>query len=80
MYLVEYKSIHEYVSVAVDNPRSLLDFILILDKSDRIEWWKIVNHIPSHFGWSDNGWNKLKGQCEYDSLSSDVSRRMEFNV
>ena len=62
MYLVEAKTINEYITTAVGSPKELLELILLLDNSDRVEHWKLVDHKPSDFGWSDNGWNKRKNQ------------------
>lgn len=42
MYLIEYMSIHDtIITIAVGDPKSLIDVICTLDKSTRIRWWKI---------------------------------------
>lgn len=58
MYLVEFKTINDYVTIAVGDPRELLETILVLDNSNRVEWWRLVDHVPKDFGWSNGGWNK----------------------
>lgn len=68
MYLVEYKSNSgyrtEYVTIAVGSPGELLQLLMLLDNSDRVEHWVIINHKPSDFGWGDDGWHKQKAYVE----------------
>jgi hypothetical protein len=66
MYLIEFKTNNgnstEYATIAVGTIKELMETLMVLDNSDRVEHWEIINHKPSDFGWSDNDWNKRKDQ------------------
>lgn len=65
MYLVEWivrgGTVH---TLAVSDQRALFDILWVLDASENINAWKIVDKVPSDFGWANTGWIKLVSKYE----------------
>lgn len=72
MYVVRFydDGIHH---LACGTPKDLFAVICVLDNS-RIEWWEIQDYKPRDFGWSQNGWKRLR------TVSPDVTTYVEVGT
>jgi hypothetical protein len=68
MYLIEYLSKTQSVTIAVSKINDILDIVLTLDSSSRIHYWRVKGHSVGDFGWDPQTFTKYKENWSTDDI------------